>query len=54
MPWARMFLLAHTRMGFTEPEFWRLTLRKYVAIRDEIIESEKPPEEQDAWADDVF
>jgi len=40
-------------MGFTEAEFWKFTLRKYIALRDEFESENKPPEEQEVFADEL-
>ena len=45
-----MFYFAHTKLGFTEQEFWKLTLRKYIALRDEYINENTDPEEKEIWA----
>jgi hypothetical protein len=46
MPWARMILFARVNLGLTEKEFWKLSLRKYCALRDEWKALNTPQEEQ--------
>jgi hypothetical protein len=53
MPWVKMLYFAHTVLGFSEAEFWKMTLRKYIALRDEYESANKPLEEQEVFADDL-
>lgn len=48
-----MFYFAHNVMGFTEKEFWAMTLRKYIALRDEYDCVNGPPEDKDVFADEL-
>lgn len=49
-----MFYFARTKLGFTETDFWRLTLRKYLALRDEFEYENTDPEDRTIFADDVL
>lgn len=53
MPWAKMLFFAHNVMGYSEQEFWRWTLRKYIALRDEYDAANGSPGEQEVFADDL-
>jgi len=46
-----MLYFAHNVMGFTEQEFWKMTLRKYIALRDEYDRVNAPAEDKDVFAD---
>jgi hypothetical protein len=49
-----MLFFTKTKLGFSEKEFWRFTLRKYIALRDLFLEDIKPQEEQEVFADNVL
>lgn len=52
MPWAKMVYFAHTKLGFSEEAFWKLTLKKYIALREIYIEENTQPDETEIFADD--
>jgi len=47
-----MLCFAKWRMGFTEFEFWKMTLKKYIALRDEWFDEKT--QEEIVYADDVL
>lgn len=49
-----MFYFVRTKLGFTETEFWKLTLRKYLALRDEFEYENTDQENREVFADDVL
>lgn len=49
-----MLYFLKTKLNYTEEEFWRMSLRKYVALRDKWIEENTPPEQREVPADFVF
>lgn len=49
-----MLLFARVKMGFSEAEFWKLSLRKYIALRDEYLSETEDPENREVFADDVL
>lgn len=48
-----MLYLVCVKLGFSEKEFWKMTLKKYVLLRDEYFydNSEHEPE---VFADELF
>jgi hypothetical protein len=53
LPWVKMLFNAKA-MGFSEAEFWKFTLRKYIALKDEFEAANKPPEEPEVYADELI
>ena len=49
-----MLYFAHMKMGFTEAEFWKFTLKKYIALRDKHDYENMDPEDREVFADDVL
>jgi len=49
-----MLYFAKTKLNYTEDEFWKLSLRKYVLLRDEWTEEHIAPKEPEMFADDLF
>jgi len=54
LPWTKMLYFVCVKLGFSESEFWSMTLRKYIALRDEYIDENTPEQEKDAFADDIL
>ena len=55
LPWTKMLYFIHVKLGFTESEFWKMTLRKYIALRDEYeYDANGEPAEIQMFADDLF
>jgi hypothetical protein len=48
-----MYYFARTKMGFSKEEFWRLTLREFISLRDEYIAEHSPVEEKEVFADEI-
>jgi hypothetical protein len=48
-----MLYFTITKLKLTEKEFWKLTLRKYIALRDEYFD-EVTPKEKEIFADDFL
>lgn len=49
-----MLYFTRTKLGFTEAEFWKFTLRKYIALYEEYINENTPQEDKEVFADDVL
>jgi hypothetical protein len=49
-----MLIFAKTKLNYTEQEFWKLTLRKYIALRDIFFEENKALEDKEIFADDFL
>lgn len=49
-----MLYFAKTVLNYTDAEFWKLTMRKYVALRDIHYDNNKPSEEQEVFCDDIL
>lgn len=49
-----MIYFAHAKMGYSEAEFWKMTLRKYIALRDEYFDENLPQEDREVFADDIL
>lgn len=51
MPWNSMHYFYCVVLGKPEAEFWKLTLRKYCAIKEKYDFEHTPPEEREVPAD---
>jgi hypothetical protein len=49
-----MYYFARVVMGLSESEFWKLTLRKYIALVDEFAEINNPQKEKEVFADELL
>lgn len=49
-----MLYFSKLKLGFTEKEFWKMTLRKYIALRDVYFDENTNPEDKEVFADNVL
>jgi hypothetical protein len=49
-----MLYFTRTKLGFTEAEFWKFSLKKYILLRDIYLEENMNPEDREVFADDVL
>lgn len=52
-----MLYFAKTKLGYKDEEFWKLTLRKYIALRDiynEEMYGQGESQEEEIFADDYM